>query len=262
LRADKTTVSVARDHRVSVGDIILTRDNDATIPVVLPNGQAGDQVRNGNRWTVVGIDTERQLLHAVRGGNDIEGDQARATFSREYAEQHITLGYATTVHSAQGVTADTCHSLMGVKATRTLAYVAMTRGRQSNRAYLYERFRGELDHEHTSPTGTDEIHILKRGSRRHAAASFYTLMVTNDDRPTTMLAFAAKTEPEHLPARVANLLREHARRKEQRRQQYVQWHRDHGRTRHRDRGYAIETGHGHNQDHGYGAEVDGPGIDL
>ena len=199
LRRSDTAVSVSRDQHVSVGDIILTRDNDATIPVTRPDGSSADQVRNGNRWTVVGIDTDNNLLHAVRGGNNMTGDGAHATFTREYAQQHITLGYATTVHSAQGVTADTCHSLMGIKATRTLAYVAMTRGRHSNKAYLYERFRGELDHEHTSPTGTDEIHILKRASRARAKDTFHTLLLTNDDRPTTMHAYAARTPAEHLP---------------------------------------------------------------
>jgi hypothetical protein len=99
---------------------------------------------------------------------------------------------------------------MGVKATRTLAYVAMTRGRHFNKAYLYERFRGELDHEHTSPTGTDEIHILKRASRARAQDSFYTLLLTNDDRPTTMHAYAARTPAQHLPQRIASLIAEHA----------------------------------------------------
>jgi conjugative relaxase-like TrwC/TraI family protein len=216
-------VNVASDQRAAIGDIILTRNNDATIECVLPDGSPADQVRNGNRWTVVGIDTERQLLHAIRGGNDMHGDRARATFTREYAEAHITLGYATTVHSAQGVTADTCHSLMGVTATRTLAYVAMTRGRHTNDAYLYERFRGELDHEHTSPTGTDDIHILKRGTPNHAAQAFYTLMRTNDDRPITMHALAAKTDAEHLPQRVASLLLEHTQQVAQRRERYTEW---------------------------------------
>ena len=216
-------VKVSRDHQVAVGDIILTRNNDATIECVLPDGSPADQVRNGNRWTVVGIDTEREVLHAIRGGNDMHGDRARATFTREYAEEHITLGYATTVHSAQGVTADTCHSLMGVTATRTLAYVAMTRGRHTNDAYLYERFRGELDHEHTSPTGTDDIHILKRGTPNHAAQAFYTLMRTNDDRPITMHALAAKTDTEHLPQRVASLLAEHTQQVAQRRERYTEW---------------------------------------
>lgn len=250
LRGDEPSVTVSRDHRVSVGDIILTRNNDARIPVVTADGAAADQVRNGNRWTVVGIDTERDLLHAVRGGSGMKDlDGARATFSREYAQEHITLGYATTVHSAQGVTVDTCHSLMGTQATRTLAYVAMTRGRQSNHAYLYERFRGEMDHEHTSPTGTDDIHILKRGTPTHAAQSFYTLMITNDDRPITMHALAAKTAVELLPPRIASLVTEHAEKVRERATRFIEQQRSQHRAR-------------RSPEHGHSLGDDGAGIDL
>lgn len=249
MRGGAPAVKVARDQSVSVGDLILTRNSDVSIDVELPDGAKADQVRNGNRWTVVGIDTDRGLLHAVRGGNDIEsGDGARATFTREYAEKHITLGYATTVHSAQGITVDSCHSLIGQRATRSLAYVAMTRGRWSNKAYMYEKFQGELDHEHTSPTGTDDIHIMRRGSSRSAAAAFYTLLVTNDDWPTTMHAAAAKTEPEQLPARFASLVREHAERVQARKQRYAQWRSvNRGSERGRTRG-TIERGHGQGHD--------------
>jgi conjugative relaxase-like TrwC/TraI family protein len=252
LRRSDTTVGVSRDQHVSVGDIILTRDNDATISVTRADGSTADQVRNGNRWSVIDIDTDKNVLHAVRGGNNMTGDGAHATFTREYAQQHITLGYATTVHSAQGVTADTCHSLMGVKATRTLAYVAMTRGRHSNKAYLYERFRGELDHEHTSPTGTDEIHILKRASRVRAKDTFYTLLLTNDDRPTTMHAYAAHTPTQHLPARIASLIAEHAQQRHDRRRHYTAWQQTQTRTR--------SQAHTINRDHAI--EHDDAGLDL
>ncbi|MGD9620604.1 MAG: MobF family relaxase [Mycolicibacterium sp.] len=235
LAGGDVSVKVARDHRVAVGDIILTRNNDATIDCVLPDGSPADQVRNGNRWTVVGVDAEQELLFAVRGGTDPEADRARAVFTREYAEKHITLGYATTVHSAQGVTADTCYSLMGVKTGRTLAYVAMTRGRDSNKAYLYEKFRGELDHEHTSPTGTDEIHILSRGSAKHAAEAFYTLLRTNDDRPATMHAVADKTARAHLPERVVALLDGYAQQVAERRQRYAEWRRERERRDQREK---------------------------
>ena len=216
-------VKVARDQQVAVGDVILSRDNDASIDCVLPDGSPADQVRNGNRWTVVGFDTERDVMYAIRGGNGMKGDGARATFDREYFAEHITLGYATTVHAAQGVTAETCHSLIGATTSRTMAYVAMTRGREANKAYLYERFTGELDHEHTSATGTDEIHILKRGTPESARRAFYTLLDTNDDRPTTMHAIAAKTPREHLPERIVSLLAEHARNQTERIQHHTRW---------------------------------------
>src|SRR5258705_3729171 len=112
---------------------------------------------------------------------------------------------------------------MGGHQPGPLAYVAMPGGRHTNDAYLYERFRGELDHEHTSPTGTDDIHILKRGTPNHAAQAFYTLMHTNDDRPITMHALAAKTDVEHLPHRVASLLLDHTQQVAQRRESYTEW---------------------------------------
>lgn len=63
-------------------------------------------------------------------------DGARAAFSGDYFRGHITHGYAVTMHSAQGVTADTIHAVLGENTTRALLYVAMTRGRGSNTAYL------------------------------------------------------------------------------------------------------------------------------
>jgi ATP-dependent exoDNAse (exonuclease V) alpha subunit len=54
-------------------------------------------------------------------------DGARAVFPREYLREHITHGYAITIHSAQSVTADTAHAVLGENTTCALLYVAMTR---------------------------------------------------------------------------------------------------------------------------------------
>ena len=43
------------------------------------------------------------------------------------------------MHSAQGVTADTTHAVLSEAAARALFYVAISRGRDANTAYLYER---------------------------------------------------------------------------------------------------------------------------
>ena len=66
-------------------------------------------------------------------------------------------GYAVTVHSAQGVTADTTHAVLGETTTRALLYVAMTRGRDANTAYLYER-------------ATEQEYGLNQRSGPHVAA--------------------------------------------------------------------------------------------
>jgi hypothetical protein len=90
------------------------------------------------------------LRHRRRGRKitcrDIRTDDARrihdntlAVFDGDYVRRHVTHGYAVTVHSAQGVTADTAHAVLGENTTRSLLYVAMTRGRDTNIAYLYER---------------------------------------------------------------------------------------------------------------------------
>ena len=46
------------------------------------------------------------------------------------------LGYAVTAHRAQGLTTDTAHVLVEPTTTRENLYVAMTRGRESNQAYV------------------------------------------------------------------------------------------------------------------------------
>ena len=46
------------------------------------------------------------------------------------------LGYATTVHGAQGETVDRAHVAIGETTGAAAAYVAMTRGRHDNTAHL------------------------------------------------------------------------------------------------------------------------------
>ena len=54
----------------------------------------------------------------------------------EYVADHVDLGYAVTAHRAQGITTDTAHVLVEPTTTRENLYVAMTRGRESNQAYV------------------------------------------------------------------------------------------------------------------------------
>jgi hypothetical protein len=53
-----------------------------------------------------------------------------------YVAEHVDLGYATTTHRAQGITVDTSHTLGDPATSREAFYVAMTRGRRANHAYL------------------------------------------------------------------------------------------------------------------------------
>jgi ATP-dependent exoDNAse (exonuclease V) alpha subunit len=117
------------------GDIIISRHNDATLTVEPGQqhrrGERIDQVRNGNRWRVVGVDATQGRIAAER-----LIDQARVIFEGDHLREHITLGYVGTVHSAQGMTIGNsttpgvCWSILSDRASRAMAYVGMTRGRE------------------------------------------------------------------------------------------------------------------------------------
>ena len=74
-----------------------------------------------------------------------------------------------------------------------MAYVAMTRGRHNNEAFLYQKFSNEADHEHAKPMAAPAIHQLRRGNK-HSAAYYFRQILGNDDRPRTMHAEAERAE--------------------------------------------------------------------
>src|SRR3546814_18424431 len=54
-----------------------------------------------------------------------------------YAEAgHLTHGYATTVHKAQGATVDRCFVLVDETMTREHAYTALSRGSHGNELFI------------------------------------------------------------------------------------------------------------------------------
>ncbi|MGX5358988.1 MobF family relaxase [Kocuria sp. KH4] len=107
------------------GDVVVTRRNDRTLQL---NG-GKDFVKNNDVWTVekVGADTAT-LRHTGHGG--------KITLDADYLAQHGQLGYAATVHRAQGATVDTAHAIVDSATDRAGAYVAATRGRETNRLYV------------------------------------------------------------------------------------------------------------------------------
>jgi hypothetical protein len=74
---------------------------------------------------VIGVDPQRGRIAAER-----LTDFARVIFEGDYLREHITLGYASTVHSAQGMTIGNhnqhgiCWTILSDRASRAMAYVA------------------------------------------------------------------------------------------------------------------------------------------
>ncbi|MFE3003104.1 AAA family ATPase, partial [Nocardia sp. NPDC059246] len=137
-RADRlarsdTTIGVeaelADGLHASIGDIVSTRRNDPRLRL----GQQ-DWVRNGYRWTVTAAHPNGALTvtHLRTGHRTGETTMLPA----EYVHEHVRLGYAMTIDSAQGITADTCHVVITGSESRNQLYVALTRGATTNTAYV------------------------------------------------------------------------------------------------------------------------------
>jgi conjugative relaxase-like TrwC/TraI family protein len=213
--AHASTVAAARGHRIAVGDLVLTRRNDATIPLHSTDDPAAEQspVRNGQRWQVTRINPDNNRLIARR-----LDDNTLGAFANDYVREHITYGYAVTVHSAQGVTADTTHAVLSDTATRTLSYVALTRGRDTNTAYLYQH---TAEHEYPRESIWAGC-VLARGSRQHALRLLREI-VANDERPITAHELAATTTDEAVPASVRGATGLRARQRRHRALEYARW---------------------------------------
>ncbi|MDA2893380.1 relaxase domain-containing protein [Mycolicibacterium sp. BiH015] len=212
-KCDGPMARCGRDQDIGVGDLIMSRTNDATLPLTpADGGKRGpvDQVRNGNRWRVKAIDPRGNWVAAER-----LADGARVVFEGEYLRGSVTLGYAATVHSAQGVTADRSYAILSERASRAMLYVAMTRGRDNNQAFIYKRFDGEADHEHSKPLLGDAIHVSERGSK-YAAAHRFRSILANDDRPRSMHTEADRAERALLPRPVIDALQRNEFRRYQR----------------------------------------------
>ncbi|MFQ6331606.1 MobF family relaxase (plasmid) [Nocardia sp. CWNU-33] len=114
---------------VSVGDTIRTRRNN-------PSLRLGDRdwVRNGYAWTVAAVHDDWSLT-AIHSRADGQNGQT-VRLPADYVSAHVRLGYATTIDSAQGITADSCHVALTGDESRQQLYVALTRGAQANHAYV------------------------------------------------------------------------------------------------------------------------------
>jgi conjugative relaxase-like TrwC/TraI family protein len=118
-------VELADGHRASVGDLIITRRNERRLRIT-----ASDWVKNGDRWTIFNLTrTGGVRVRHARSGRTV-------TLPASYVSTATELGYATTVHTAQGVTADTMHGVVTGEESRQQLYTMLTRGRSANHIYL------------------------------------------------------------------------------------------------------------------------------
>ncbi|MFI7194443.1 MobF family relaxase [Nocardia nova] len=123
------TTTLVDGSVASAGDIICTRRNNRHV-------QLGDTdwVRNGYRWRIDTVHPGGSLTvtHLRPGAKP----GAATVLPPEYVGVHVRLGYAMTIDSAQGTTADTCHTVLTGSESRNQLYVAVTRGIHANHLYV------------------------------------------------------------------------------------------------------------------------------
>lgn len=120
-------VNLAAGETAGVGDVILARKNQRFTPDV--DGAAG-RVINGDLFTVEAI-ADDGSLH-VRNHSSGTPQLLPAT----YVAEHVHLGYAATVHRAQGATVDVTRAIVDESMSRSGLYVALTRGKAANESYV------------------------------------------------------------------------------------------------------------------------------
>lgn len=123
---DAGSVALHNSSRAHLGDTIVTRKNARRL--IVNSGQ--DFVKNGDLWRVTDLHDDGRITaqHIQHGG--------KVTLPAHYVEQSVELGYAATIHRAQGSTVDTAHALVDASTDRAGAYVALTRGRENNQLYV------------------------------------------------------------------------------------------------------------------------------
>ena len=185
-------VELADGNRASVGDLIITRSNDRRLRI-----SATDWVKNGDRWTILNLTRTGGLrVRHARNGRTV-------TLPADYVQTSVELGYATTVHTAQGVTADTMHGVVTGEESRQQLYTMLTRGRTAN--HIYVSVVGDGDpHTVIQP---DNVHLrtatelLEQILARDASPQSATTLQREQQDPAVRLGAADRPLPRRPPPR-------------------------------------------------------------
>jgi hypothetical protein len=137
-------VTLSSGEPASVGDMVITRRNDRRL-----RSLNGVWVRNGGRWRIEEVGRDGSLVVSRR-----DGHAATVVLPADYVAEHVDLGYAVTAHRAQGVTVDTAHVVVSARTSKENVYVSMTRGRESNQAYVA---LDRPDETHASPLDDEDL---------------------------------------------------------------------------------------------------------
>ena len=171
LRAEQRigpTEVVLADRGYGVGDEVLALRNAYDLEIL-----------NGTRATIERIDRRHQQLHVI----DDRGRSLAIPFA--YADAgHLTHGYATTIHKAQGATVERAFVLIDDTVAAEHAYTALSRA--SARTDLYVEPPGPPIETHAPVIETDMSTRLATALRRSVGQQ-----LAIDQMPTTIVPIEA-----------------------------------------------------------------------
>jgi conjugative relaxase-like TrwC/TraI family protein len=143
----------------AAGDQVVVKRNDLRLGVT-----------NGQRGEVIAVDAEAGSVVVECGGQRVELDRAFLSGATRDGDPTLVHGYAMTGHVAQGATVDRAFVLANEGMSREWAYVALSRGRLSNR--LYVAAEPDLERAEFAPVergGRDPVERLAASLRESSA---------------------------------------------------------------------------------------------
>lgn len=192
------TVTLADGLTASAGDWIATRKNARWLRTTTH----GAWVKNGHRWIIRAVHDDGSITVVP-----LRGPATPVRLPARYVTTYTTLGYASTINAAQGMTAGhrdtegTCHIVGSDRLTRQQLYVAATRGCTENHLYFstaeadpHRILTPKATH---PPTAVDILTtILGRDGAQHSAHS----IAAADTDPFNRLHLAADMYSDALSA--------------------------------------------------------------
>ena len=155
-------VTTSHGRTFQHGDDVLALRNDRCLGVL-----------NGTRGTVTAVDPDTRTITITpdRGASTIDIPAAYLDAG------HLTHGYAITAHKAQGQTVDRAWILATDDTYREWGYVALSRGRRTNRLYVTEGSAVEFNTRPTqrTPDPHERLADRLRRSRRKELATSHTV---------------------------------------------------------------------------------------
>lgn len=160
-------------YRIHAGDVVSTRQNARQLVT-----DRHLMVKNRDRWTV-------ELVHRD-GSLTVSGRTGRVRLPAAYVREQVELAYAETSHANQGRTVDRSLLYLDAPTGASGIYVPMTRGRESNEAFVV--IRGEetptdVVAEALSRTWIDRPAVAVRAELRPVGSDHHDGNRSNPERP-------------------------------------------------------------------------------